>query len=1222
VARFIPRKSLLVLGLLATVLGSSAATAVAATAHPAGPAPAAAKSVTATTSIAKTASAETASAKTVGARLTAAKTVPAGVLHPAAGAAYPQAFLTAVIRPATAPPGTGAPAAEPVGGICSVPGIGDIGNLLNLCHGGGFTGDLNNICQPSLPQPEPASGGIDAIIRPPASPGPQGKTLYDNYGVAGQFWAATDMQCSDMTSMIGNNVAGMVFDAAKAVDRVTITVYQSAAGNGILAWLSGVVDRLISSLGNAIYFPYLAPVVLLGVMWLAWHGLIRKRATRTIEGTIWMVVACAAAIWLIGRPADFTGVGQAVSNGVTQVLNVAFSKLPNPGQGDCVPVHGGDPQSPGGASFGFTQGNGLVDQNANELWSVLVCKPWLDGEFGTTQFSTGRTGQTPVNTYGRQLLWAQAIAANETPTAALIKAKQTVYSGIAASIKAHDPAIYPLFQGNQWTSRLEIGFAGLFAALVAGVLVLLIAITLIILKLGFLLLLIAGPFFLIVGTHPGFGRVVATRWFEMLVGVLLKSVAVAIVLSVLLYAYSLIMGTSDSVLPWALKILMIALVTIAVFIYRKPFQHLFSAVGYGSIGARERAELEIYRSREVLRRNATGVAAAAVGGFTGYSVGRLARRGAPSTALAEHIALAAGSGAPDAGPRSGPMPNGQGLADPNAPPDGAEPADGQTDDAGVRAGARGQGRTWAAADVEGSASAAPPLHLSARGVDEVQADAAGWARGGMDSAGVTRPLSRTGAAPPRPTGARTSWPAAGSGRAVSGAGSPAAGTGTASGPPRQAGNGRAPAPQQAAIGRGAAPRQAGNGRSPAPPQAGNGRGAVPQQAGNGRGPAPRLPATAGPVARLGSAAGPAPWGGHGPGPAPAAGHAAGPPARTGTASGAIRASGGGSPVSGARGAAGPPARTGTIGGPGQAGSAGGPARAGGRGPAPTAGGAVGPSARPGSAAPVRAGGGGGPMRAGNGGGPVRAGNGGGPVRAGNESGPSWGGSAGGPRPRSAGPGPGPAPTSAVGQPRARWGSETAQGSGDVPRSGRPLWQPGPIRTSGGWSGGGGARSTPEPRTAPAPRSGPVSGAAPAPRSGPVSGAAAAPRSGPVSGAAAAPRSGPVSRSAPAPRSAAAFPASYPAGPSAPAQPRPQHSGRPPAYPATGPASGDGPALPPQRSRGRGIRPGRAAPGSSNPGGTVGNGTANSPDAVSSGREEAIRRETPLPFWLRPVRRKK
>ncbi len=41
-----------------------------------------------------------------------------------------------------------------------------------------------------------------------------------------------------MTTLIGNNVAGMVFDMAKSLDRVTITVYQSAAGANILSWLS------------------------------------------------------------------------------------------------------------------------------------------------------------------------------------------------------------------------------------------------------------------------------------------------------------------------------------------------------------------------------------------------------------------------------------------------------------------------------------------------------------------------------------------------------------------------------------------------------------------------------------------------------------------------------------------------------------------------------------------------------------------------------------------------------------------------------------------------------------------------------------------------------------------------------------------------------------------------------------------------------------------------
>jgi hypothetical protein len=614
------------------------------------------------------------------------------------------------------------------GGICSVPGIGDIANLLTLCQGGGVTGDLNNICQPSLPDPEPATSGIDAMVKPPASPGKQAATLYGNYGIAGQYWAATNLQCSDMTSLIGNNVASMVFDIAKSIDRVTITVYQSAAGNGILSWLTSVVDKLISSLGNAIYFPYLAAVVIISAIWLAWQGLIRKRGSRTIEGTIWMVVACAAAIWLIGRPADFTGAGTAVSDGITQTLNVAFAKLPAPSQSNCLPVSRSDPQAQPSA-FNSSSGSDVVDQNANELWTVLVCKPWLAGEFGTTAFGPAGAA-TPVNTYGRQLLWAQAIAANENATPALVKAKQATYSGIAAAIQQRDPGIYPLFQGKQWTTRLELAFAALFAGAVAGVLVLLIAVTLILLKLGFLLLLVVGPFFLLIGTHPGFGRVVAMRWFEMLVGVLLKQGAVALVLSVLLYAYSLIMGTSDSVLPWALKILMIALVTVAVFIYRRPFQHLFSAVGYGMIGSRERAEIDLERSRATLRANTVGAAATAAGGVAAYRAARWARRnparagslagsGVGSASAAGTTSLAAMDGTSLDGEEGYALANGTGAG---GAPEGAGRA-------GARAGLASRARAWAAASAgDGTGRTAPPLKLPSR--ETAGSAQAGWARNG------------------------------------------------------------------------------------------------------------------------------------------------------------------------------------------------------------------------------------------------------------------------------------------------------------------------------------------------------------------------------------------------------------------------------------------------------------------------------------------------------------
>ena len=756
------------------------------------------------------------------------------IATPAFAAAHaPHATATQVQLTASLTPAVPASPAAP-GGVCQVPGIGDIGGLVGLCNSGssGLVGDLNNICTPSLPQPEQATGGLNAMVEPPAAAA-GGKTLYDNYGVAGQFWAAHGLQCSDMTSLIGNNVAGMVFDAAKSMDRVTITVYQSAAGNNILTWLQDAVNRLISALGNAIYFPYLAPVVILGAIWLAWQGLIRKRATRTIEGTLWMVVACVAAIALIGRPAAFTGVGTTVSNGVTEVLNTAFSKLPAPASSNCLPVQAGDPQSVPG-NFAYTSGNALVDENANELWSVLVCKPWLYGELGSTAYATTPGGQqTVVNHYGRSLLWAQAIAANETPSTALIQAKQSTYTGIATSMQQNDPAAYPLFQGNQWTTRLEIAFAAMFAALVAGLLILLIALTLIVLKLGFLLLLVAGPFFLIVGTHPGFGRVIAIRWFEMLVGVLMKQAAIAIVLSVLLYCYSLIMGTADAVLPWALKILMIALVTVAVFIYRKPFSHLFSAVGYGTIGSTERAEYSLREASHTFRRSTLDAATAAVPGMASYRAARWARRNQGQGAAADAAAGSAAGRAAAVEAAAGAVQGGAGDAyasrlRPDAPP----PVDADGDGGGGSrrlagtAGGAGSARARNAAEAEGaSGRVAPPLDLPPR-------------QGGPQPGATRTGAGRAPGAPaPSSAGPAPAGPAPiGSGRpAGAGAGAPASGWSRGAG--RSAASG--PRPRAAAPGPLSGPATPVRGRSggSAPPIRGGGSSSGGSSGSSGSGPA-------------------------------------------------------------------------------------------------------------------------------------------------------------------------------------------------------------------------------------------------------------------------------------------------------------------------------------------------------------------------------------------------
>jgi hypothetical protein len=803
-------------------------------------------------------SAQQASASAAGGAATAATAATAS-----AASAARTITVTADVRSAAASGSTAANLTAATTGLCSVPGIGDIGGLFGFCAAGssGVLGALNNVCQPSLPNPEPANAGINAMVAPPANGKPP-STLYDQYGVAGDYWAATNLQCSDMTSLIGNNVAGMVFDAAKSIDRVTITVYQSAAGEGILGWLQHVTDTLITSLGNAIYFPYLAVVVILAAIWLAWQGLIRKRATRTIEGTVWMVVACAAAIFLIGKPADVTGVGRGVSDGISQALNVAFAKLPSPGPTSCVPVQKSDPQARP-STYSYTSGSTVVDQNADELWTVLVCKPWLVGEFGTSVYSAGGGKATAVNTYGRSLLWAQAIAVDEKATPALIQAKQDAYAGIASSIQSSDPAIYPLFQGKQWTTRLEVAFAALFAAVVAGVLVLLISVTLILLKLSFLLLLIVGPFFLLIGAHPGFGRVVALRWVELLVGVLLKQAAIALVLSVLLYCYALIMGTSDAVLPWALKILMIALVTVAAFIYRKPFQHLFSAVGYGVIGSQDRAEADLARAGAAARANTIAAATVAAPPFAAYRAARWARRNPGQAATLAVAAASGGAAAVAAGLQAGEA--GSGAAVEGTVGDGTAAAPGMAASAGVASGVPagdGTGRMAltararaAAASASAAATEPPPLNLpsrngtaaggSAAAGGSVAAGGRSTAAGGSVAAGGGAAAGAAGSA----AGARGAWPV---GRGISptiqASLRPPAAT-----PPRQAGapgNGSGvsqPIPAQPAASQIAQPQQArarqpGQGQPPrSQPPRSQPPGSQPRRASEPRAPEPRAP---------------------------------------------------------------------------------------------------------------------------------------------------------------------------------------------------------------------------------------------------------------------------------------------------------------------------------------------------------------------------------------------
>jgi hypothetical protein len=206
--------------------------------------------------------------------------------------------------------------------------------------------------------------------------------------------------------------------------------------------------------------------------------------------------------------------------------------------------------------------------------------------------------------------------------------------------------------------------------------------------------------------------------------------------------------------------MMIALVTVAVFIYRRPFQHLFSSVGYGVIGSTERAEYSWREAGFGFRRVSANAASVAVPGVGAYRAARWARRN-PSAAAGAGAAGAAGTAGEDAaagGSGLGGAPAADGHTTSRLRPEGLPPGGDDYATGGAPAGGSGGpggsgggrgGRQWPEAG-SGSGRAAPPLPLPPPGGRSVPDGASpSWARGSA-RAGTTSARSAKSAPAARP----------------------------------------------------------------------------------------------------------------------------------------------------------------------------------------------------------------------------------------------------------------------------------------------------------------------------------------------------------------------------------------------------------------------------------------------------------------------------------------
>ena len=466
------------------------------------------------------------------------------------------------------------------------------------------------------------------------------------YGMSGLMFSSVFGQkgddtihppCWDAQKVSGDFIANTMFTFAKIIDSVSIAVYRWAADPDLLSDSLGPLDKIVNGgdgvggLKQSLYLEYIIPIIMLGALYMAWIGLVKKQSTEAAQAAIWMICAYAFAMIFMAHPsliADKASQGistitSGVMTSVTRTPSSAVSKddicyLPldtakSPGvrMASCS-IYKALAFTPWGTGqFGASPG---VYLQANEK-TLAACRK-LDGGNGCT------VGNRKVTDLREVQLATQAVSQGELARAPMtgdfvtastqnqIAAQHNKAWDVMAEQILKDTPYSDAWRGNDPGSRLSTAASALAAALAAGTLIILISFACVVLAVGMLLLLMMSPLFLLVGAHPGFGRGVALKWLELLIGTAMKRIVLGILLSVVIGMFQVILSTSMS---WFSQIGLILAVGIGAVMYRKPMLEAFKVINLG--GSRSGMENGNVFQRPAKKASGTG-SGAAVGAVT------------------------------------------------------------------------------------------------------------------------------------------------------------------------------------------------------------------------------------------------------------------------------------------------------------------------------------------------------------------------------------------------------------------------------------------------------------------------------------------------------------------------------------------------------------------------------------------------------------------------------
>ncbi|MFD8145096.1 hypothetical protein [Streptomyces sp. NPDC059708] len=514
------------------------------------------------------------------------------------------------------------------------------------------------------------TGMVTGAVNMPKSPDQY--TMYEINAVRGMNWSGTQRDIGDASQTdstwdasgadnckimdyVNNGIANLVFDGTKTLTRIAISIKEFASNPSPLSGLYTGRDNVVDTLKTKVFVPAVPLLITLTGIWVFTKW--RKGEMREAwSGISWSALTTIAVVALLTggnfhkfiNEAD-AGIAQANSYLTEAVLSGMADEMQPP----C--------DLPSGAP------NRGLRESSCAMYDTLSFRPWALGQFGedgTNCIFKRKDGGKVVNgtcqpasasttcDYGkgarcedlrvRQLV-SQSMTnydiAKDVSTKDKYKkdwygVRQDMAGGKGSNQDEEDPKkrVYPvafdLWAGHEAGNRIGIAVYSLIAALIVGIMVIVLSALTLLWHAVTLIMIIMLPLIATIGIHPSQQKLLK-GWLQTFIHSFVLRAGFGVILTVLLVLYQMILPAKISL---GMQLLMLLLVTVAVvMMLKKLLSGAYSpqiAGAQDALGVGDMAETVSGKLGQYGAGAAGGVAKATgrVAGGAAAGAGRAARK--------------------------------------------------------------------------------------------------------------------------------------------------------------------------------------------------------------------------------------------------------------------------------------------------------------------------------------------------------------------------------------------------------------------------------------------------------------------------------------------------------------------------------------------------------------------------------------------------------------------